>query len=83
MGYCLYIASSYWQWVFVFGDLTSDWETVTCGVPQDPILGPLLFSLTVNDVHTSLKNCRCHMFADALQIYMLFNINQLDEKITW
>lgn len=39
------------------------------GVPQGSILGPLLFSLFINDLGSILQ-CSYHMFADDVQLYL-------------
>ena len=51
----------------------SDSLSVTTGVPQGSILGPLLFSIYTFNFHTKLKFCNYHLYADDTQLYYSFS----------
>lgn len=52
----------------VLGGSHSDWLTVSSGVPQGSVLGPLLFLLYINDIACEITST-IRLFADDLIIY--------------
>ena len=47
----------------------SDWAPVVSGVPQGTILGPLLFSLHINDITSDIES-EIRLFADDCVCYL-------------
>lgn len=52
-----------------FNGLVSEEVLITSGVPQGSVVGPLLFSMYINDLPSVLRHCLVHMFADDVQLY--------------
>ena len=59
----------------------SQWKNLANGVPQGSILGPLLFTILLNDIKEVLGNCKFHLYADDSQIYITGTIVEILEMI--
>ena len=42
----------------------SNENIVTCGIPQGSTVGPLMYIIYVNDILSSIRNCKYYMYAD-------------------
>ena len=61
---------------------TSSWSPVISGIPQGSILGPILFTLFVNDLPEKISSI-ISMFADDTKIYLpLTSDNSIDELVS-
>lgn len=60
----------------------SDLIDVLFGVPQGSVLGPLLYSLYVNDIGEVFGNSNFHLYADDLQNYLSFPTSDLSNAVS-
>lgn len=58
-------------------NVLSDPLTVTHGVPQGSILGPMLFTLYINDLHKSVKFSNVESYVDDTKIFLSFETKDL------
>ena len=64
----------------LFKDVQSEYATVTCGVPQGSLMGPLLFVLYVNDIANVSTSLLPILFADDTHVFLTGNnIDQMIE----
>ena len=57
------------QYVHING-INSEITTVTCGVPQGSVLGPLLFLIYINDLPNISNKVKFYLLADDTNIYL-------------
>ena len=65
------------QYVSILG-YDSSTKTISHGVPQGSVLGPLLFLIYINDLHKAIKNSKVFHFADDTN---LLNISNSPKKM--
>ena len=78
--FCSYLSNRK-QFVSI-GNYISEMCSITCGVPQGSVLGPLLFLLYINDFSSSAEGIEFHLFADDSNLfYSHRNLHSLEEKL--
>ena len=64
------------------GDVASQSLPVYYGVPQGSILGPVLFTVYINDLLTVPKRCQSASYVDDSKLYLKFKTNELCNAVS-
>ena len=65
----------------VLDGLSSSLSKISCVVPQRSILGPLLFLIYINDMHTSVQFSTVYHFADDITFCIIIKIRKFSVNI--
>ena len=66
----------------VLNETKSELLTITCGVPQGSILGPILFLIFINDLNTVSSKLKTIMFADDTNLFSTGNsIDAVEQQL--
>lgn len=57
----------------------STFAPTSAGVPQGSILGPLLFTIFINDLPTVIQSSSLHMYADDVQLYISSELGLVED----
>ena len=63
------------------GSTLSSTLPINHGVPQGSILGPVLFSLYINDLPTVSKHCDIECYVDDSKQFLSFSLSELDNAV--